>query len=887
MASPEVPAPPHDPVKAERGRWSQAALLACVLIVGTVATVLAVDVVNEQQEAVVAIEFDHQASALLGRIQELARARVNALEQLTVTDRVVGHALGGALNATLDIKAYDVLLRSHQLAHAEISGVFEELLGSALSLFVAADDDRISVMADVLQRYWNLSETPEPHTNVAGSDISSSTEYVLQVTVAPTTRPMTLGNALHDVSSSADRLEAIDAAVETGHCVAMPASPPPGGSSSLNIPAFCPVYDGVDLVPDDATVEYRREHAVGVVSGIVVTTTLATEPLDQHGGASSHVGMVVASVGDGDRAAPTFDVNAVPAQADVLAAATKRESHDPAEAITAEAAISLLRNAATRSSGLVEYGGRAWRVTIFPLPAFAERFATASADWVFVETLILGVALVALTSTVMGLCAIQQRAAVSESLAQEREQRIAAEVERQTHRTTIGWLAHELRNPLFVSLASGKFLLDALTGKHRGAHRKGSIGSDVSDDLTDTSAVDSAIASGPTSESSGGAADTDAFASSELSSPGPAPGSRDAKLIEDAQAVVDASRQMQRLINDVLDFQALRAGKLSVHPLPTRVRQFLGKLVALHKSVGSKRVALSYTVHHSVPEVIEVDRLRLSQILSNSLTNAFKHTQRGEVSISMRALASQVAVATEPDAALGHAATASGAAPGEHGSTRQRFLVEVADSGDGLPAGIEPEALFSPFATVKPSAAGGQSRTVRDLAAQSTGLGLNISRQLSRLLGGGVSLRNRTDGVRGAVLSLQFEASVPAADAASGSASSAVEPSLTANPVARGGSGTPRRLRSDSSASSVGDGAAELDPVERMRRAVGADGPVRALFVDDEKTNRKLLARIATQIGLVPTTLTDGDEVLAALAGASAGAGSTSTPKFDGTRAPH
>ena len=104
--------------------------------------------------------------------------------------------------------------------------------------------------------------------------------------------------------------------------------------------------------------------------------------------------------------------------------------------------------------------------------------------------------------------------------------------------------------------------------------------------------------------------------------------------------------------------------------------------------------------------------LRLSQIVTNGLSNAAKLTKRGQVELVAQVI-------------NGH------------------LWVEVFDTGKGLPAGSG--NLFQPYGQN-----GGTARATRSRFERGTGLGLAISAQLVRLMGGSIGLENRCDGVTGA-----------------------------------------------------------------------------------------------------------------------------------------
>jgi PAS domain S-box-containing protein len=183
------------------------------------------------------------------------------------------------------------------------------------------------------------------------------------------------------------------------------------------------------------------------------------------------------------------------------------------------------------------------------------------------------------------------------------------------------------------------------------------------------------------------------------------------------------------VINDVLDFSKIEAGQVELDrtdfDLHTAVED------AIHIVAGlahAKKLEINYWIHPDVPQTVNGDHARLSQVLLNLLANAVKFTSTGEVTLRVTA----------------------------DGSPRLRF--SVADTGIGI---NEAEAirLFEAFTQAD------QSTTRR---YGGTGLGLAISRQLVELMAGEIGAAPRPGG--GSVF--WFTAPLPAVLAAAGVARS-------------------------------------------------------------------------------------------------------------------
>ncbi len=173
-----------------------------------------------------------------------------------------------------------------------------------------------------------------------------------------------------------------------------------------------------------------------------------------------------------------------------------------------------------------------------------------------------------------------------------------------------------------------------------------------------------------------------------------------------AQTVHDSAEKLLGILNDILDFSRIEAGKLALEPVAFDLEGMVGEVVdLLAVQARAKGLDLSRAVDPAVPRTLRGDPMRLRQVLVNLVGNAVKFTQSGGVSIR---------VSSEPRAA----------------AHRVRF--EVMDTG----AGIQPEhvpRLFRPFSQVDESAT---------RAHGGTGLGLAISRQLVELMGGEIGVES-------------------------------------------------------------------------------------------------------------------------------------------------
>lgn len=158
------------------------------------------------------------------------------------------------------------------------------------------------------------------------------------------------------------------------------------------------------------------------------------------------------------------------------------------------------------------------------------------------------------------------------------------------------------------------------------------------------------------------------------------------------------------LINDILDFAKVKAGKVFLHPSRLELQDFLASIVELVSMWTVKKgLIFNYEIDERLPTIIEADEKILRQVLINLLSNAIKYTNQGAISLKVSLL--------EPK-------NNSGANP-----RQQKLRFAVLDTG----IGISPENLkqiFEPFEQV-----GSVEQKKNGI-----GLGLTISRQLVDLM---------------------------------------------------------------------------------------------------------------------------------------------------------
>jgi len=183
---------------------------------------------------------------------------------------------------------------------------------------------------------------------------------------------------------------------------------------------------------------------------------------------------------------------------------------------------------------------------------------------------------------------------------------------------------------------------------------------------------------------------------------------------ESARVIHDSGTHLLQLINDILDLSKVEAGKMEVLAEDIPVADILGTSERRFRPVAKQRgLALRVEQAEGLPATLRSDSAKLQQILTNLLSNAFKFTERGRVTLRLR----------RPDGAPEGAPELL---------PQQAVLFEVLDTGIGIPR-EKLDKIFAPFEQVDAS-------TSRKYGG--TGLGLAISRRMARLLGGDLQVNS-------------------------------------------------------------------------------------------------------------------------------------------------
>ncbi len=280
------------------------------------------------------------------------------------------------------------------------------------------------------------------------------------------------------------------------------------------------------------------------------------------------------------------------------------------------------------------------------------------------------------------------------------------------------------------------------------------------------------------------------------------------------EKILGTGQALLGVLNDILDFSRIEAGKLTLEAVPFDLRETLQRAMdLLELSVESKGLRLSLKMACDIPRIIKGDPLRLGQVIINLTGNAVKFTEQGEILVQVE------------EAILAEEARKEG---------WFSLTFTVRDTGIGIP----PEKIDTLFDSFE-QADGSMTRKYGG-----AGLGLAISKGLVELMGGTIGASSSPEHPGS-----MFYFTLPFQKVEQ----TVVDPmpEFLAAPV--------RPIQPTHLASSC---TQESPPVSM---AVGSCKGARCLIVDDIPLNRQILQELIESAGLHPEVAVNGREAVEAV----------------------
>jgi signal transduction histidine kinase/ActR/RegA family two-component response regulator len=301
---------------------------------------------------------------------------------------------------------------------------------------------------------------------------------------------------------------------------------------------------------------------------------------------------------------------------------------------------------------------------------------------------------------------------------------------------------------------------------------------------------------------------------------------------EFAQIVQRSGDALLTVINDVLDYSKIEAGRMTVERIDMALHDVCEEVRAILQSAALERgVALVVRYDPRVPKFIKGDPVRIRQVLLNLAGNAVKFTEGGSVAIGAEVLD-----------------------PG-------RVKISVTDTGIGIPT-EQMATLFQQYA---------QGDTARSRRYGGTGLGLAISKTLVELMGGEIGAQSTVGAGSTFWFVLPLNAGVEAAASVPPRAPAPVPTALREGPPARAAPAIP--LLTERAARAPDETASSSPPSREPERTPGAaassstappsaPAAVRLLLVEDNFVNQRVALYMLAKLGYHVDLANDGREAL-------------------------
>ncbi|MFD2871670.1 ATP-binding protein [Mucilaginibacter ximonensis] len=182
----------------------------------------------------------------------------------------------------------------------------------------------------------------------------------------------------------------------------------------------------------------------------------------------------------------------------------------------------------------------------------------------------------------------------------------------------------------------------------------------------------------------------------------------DKELLEYIRIIIKSGDDLLVILNDILDFSRIEAGKVHFEQQPFSLRSTVESIITMMEvKAGQKNLKVTSDIDNTIPNVLLGDAVRLSQILINLVSNAIKFSDKGDINIRINTV----------------------------DENNHNIIIDfiIKDTGIGIPLDKQ-DKIFESFEQAS-------SDTVRKFGG--TGLGLSIAKQLVEMQDGKISVKSK------------------------------------------------------------------------------------------------------------------------------------------------
>lgn len=179
--------------------------------------------------------------------------------------------------------------------------------------------------------------------------------------------------------------------------------------------------------------------------------------------------------------------------------------------------------------------------------------------------------------------------------------------------------------------------------------------------------------------------------------------------VEYLKALMSSAKHLEVILNDILDYSKLEAGKMTLEEVNFNLSETLQNIkLSLLNTIQSKNLNFEVQISPQIPAYVQGDSTRITQILYNLISNAIKFTQKGSVRVSIELLYYEKA------------------------TQKNHILIGISDTGIGINE-AKLATLFTPYMQA-------ENETFRLFGG--TGLGLSIVKELITLQNGSIEVES-------------------------------------------------------------------------------------------------------------------------------------------------